>query len=317
LATSITYADYIFSFPKSINITSNDNIKLLTPSDYCAIMAAHPYRTVRDVAIAIQKEGGIIHVALKLDALGSKRLGELRAQCIIPSRALTHPYGPIEYIFLKQKLPASKRSVVAETLATLASRQHSYELKIGRPFITKGTSRPIVSFDIQSPETLQIQEDLSRTLRDIPILQLIPRHNKFRPKFGVDSALAPEEAVQTLKKALEKYEAGIENVMGIGLALSKDYLFTPAQLKNPEKRPDLDPRTWEVFPFKGVGWCVPFSGKEAAQLSHQHICTPNIGTTKSALSSSWTKKLFSGLDRIPLSTVPRINITSRGRASNR
>jgi hypothetical protein len=45
----------------------------------------------------------------------------------------------------------------------------------------------------------------------------------------VECALSPEEAEQTLKNALQKSEAGIENVTGIGLALYHEKALTQHQ----------------------------------------------------------------------------------------
>jgi hypothetical protein len=216
-------------------------------------MSGPPYRTVKDVAIAIVREGGRVRIALKLDASDSKRLGAFRAQCIIPSRTLAHANGPVEYIPLKHNLPASKLPLIDKALASLASGRQPYQLRVGRPFVTRGTSRPLVSFEIISPETLQIYEELSRTLRDITPMHLSGQFEyKFRPRFMVECALSPEEAEQTLKNAVQKYEAGIENVTGIGLALYHEKALTRHQRTSGHKSGPHTGGDWKVFPFTGL-----------------------------------------------------------------
>jgi len=69
----------------------------------------------------------------------------------------------------------------------------------------------------------------------------------------VEGALSPEEAEQTLKNALQKYEAGIENVTGIDLALYHEKALTRHQLMSGHKSgPRTEPGDWKVFPFTGL-----------------------------------------------------------------
>ncbi|KAE9382012.1 hypothetical protein N431DRAFT_393769 [Stipitochalara longipes BDJ] len=186
-------------------------------------------------------------IALKLDGLSSKRLDDLRAQCFIPSRALARRHDPVEYIILMHRLPASKRPLFEEILVSLASIRQSYQLAIGRPFITKGISHPSVSFDIESQETLQIHKKLSKSFKEVPPIQLSPYYErKFRPKFTVDSKLTLEEAEQTLEKSLQRYKEGIESVTGIGLAFRLHPPFRRGQRKYDPAFMFAD---WTVFPF--------------------------------------------------------------------
>jgi len=230
---------------------------------------------MKDVAIAIKKEGGMVRIALKLDASGSKRLGVLRAQCIISNRTLTHHNGPVDYIPLKHNLPASKLPLFDKALASLASSRQSYQLRVGMPFIARGTSHPLVFFAIES---IEIYEELSKILKDIPLLNFSgqPKPN-FRPRFMVEGALSLEEAEQTLKNALQKYEAGIENVTGIGLALYHEKFLPQHKRRSGHKPgPRTDSGDWKVFPFTGLISMLLLAGKATALQAQRTFANSSV-----------------------------------------
>jgi len=81
----------------------------------------------------------------------------------------------------------------------------------------------MVSFDIESLETMRINEELSKILRDIyPIRYISHVKRNDRPRFMVQAKLTPEEAEQTLEKSLHHYTARIKSVPAIGLCLHQE-----------------------------------------------------------------------------------------------
>lgn len=126
-------------------------------------------------------------------------------------------------------------------------------MRVGKPFIASRKAHHGVSFPIESEITLHIYQRLSQQFKDTPPLSLnTVSHPKpqLRPRFTIDTKLTPEEAEQTLKKALDAHKDGIESVTGIGLALRHEFVRPRGVPKELLQRHWFS--EWKIFPFGGV-----------------------------------------------------------------